>query len=81
VISTRLIEALERNAAINLSKEPCTHRLAVWDMHFSEEPTHHSRVNYIKLGQEQAVDHFIHEMSENGNIELAPKDAKFCSRY
>jgi hypothetical protein len=45
-------------------------------MHFSKEPTHHSRVNYGKVGQEQAVDDFVHEMLENGNIELAPKDAK-----
>jgi hypothetical protein len=31
-----------------------------------------------KVGQEQAVDDFIHEMLENGNIELAPQDSKLC---
>jgi hypothetical protein len=45
VEDARLIEALKRNAAINPSTEPCSHPLAVWEMHFTEEPTHHSRVN------------------------------------
>jgi hypothetical protein len=78
VIDTRFIEALERNAAINPSKEPCTDPLPILELYFSEVPTHDSRVNYIRVGQEQAVNDFIHEMLENGNIELAPNDAKFC---
>jgi hypothetical protein len=47
VSDTRLIVALELNAAIT-----CTNPLAVLEMYFSEEPTHHSRVNYVKVGQE-----------------------------
>jgi hypothetical protein len=45
--------------------EPCTHPLAIWEMHFSEEPSHHSRVNYVKVGQEKAVDDFVAEMLAN----------------
>jgi hypothetical protein len=47
-------------------------------MQFSEEPSHHSRVNYVKVGQEKAVDDFVEEMLVNGNIELAPLDFKLC---
>jgi hypothetical protein len=78
VLDPRLIEALKRNAAIDPSKEPCTHPLAVWEMHFMEEPRHHSRVNYVKVGQEKAVDDFVDEMLANGNIEPAPLDSKLC---
>jgi hypothetical protein len=47
-------------------------------MYFSEEPSHHSRVNYVKVGQEKAVDDFVAEMLANGNIEPAPLDSKLC---
>jgi hypothetical protein len=45
-------------------------------MHFSEEPSHRSRVKYVKVGQEKAVDEFVEEMLANGNIEPAHLDSK-----